>query len=151
MIQRENVMVRVGSERGLYECWPWRGAINGAGYGTYALKMAHRLVYEVLVGEVPAGMQLDHICRNRWCVNPAHLEVVSAKENAQRGLRHLPRVKGKRGTHCHRGHVLSGENLYLVIDKHGQSHRKCRTCRGQQRTKSLAERAVAQSRAAPGA
>lgn len=71
-------------------CWPWTARLDRDGYGT--LKMptgrsirAHRFAYELLVGPIPEGLVIDHLCRNRRCVNPAHLEPVTAEENWRRG------------------------------------------------------------------
>lgn len=69
-------------------CWIWQGALSNKGYGqicTDRTRSAHRVSYETFVGPVPLGMQLDHLCRNRACINPGHLEPVTAKENQQRG------------------------------------------------------------------
>lgn len=71
-------------ERG---CWIWQFNRNPKGYGTWNGRLAHSLVYERLVGRVPAGLELDHICRVRPCVNPAHLEIVTHTENIRRGKR----------------------------------------------------------------
>jgi hypothetical protein len=72
-------------------CWIWQRAINGAGYGAkwFAGKVcrAHRVYYERLVGPIPAGLELDHLCRVRACVNPAHLEPVPGRENTRRGAK----------------------------------------------------------------
>ena len=71
------------------DCWIWRGCNSGNGYGKISvqgrMKMAHRHVYEVLVGPVPEGMVLDHLCRNRACVNPNHMEPVTIQVNTHRG------------------------------------------------------------------
>lgn len=75
----------------LIGCWEWRGAIQSAGYGCFELRrdrplLAHRYAYEELVGPIPDGLQLDHLCRNRRCVNPAHLEPVDHRTNCLRAV-----------------------------------------------------------------
>lgn len=91
-------------------CWQWIAAIQGAGYGTVWNKqtkkvvLAHRYVYELVKGEIPDGLTLDHLCRNRACVNPDHLEPVSMKENILRGI--SPSAKKARQALCIRGHEL---------------------------------------------
>lgn len=102
-------------------CWEWQ-AYKVTGYGSFNYgrrpKLAHRLAYEWLVGPIPAGLQIDHLCRNRACVNPHHLEPVTQRENTLRGLR------GRLITHCPQGHEYTPENTYRL---HG-IHRRCRTC-----------------------
>lgn len=85
---------------------------------------AHRFAYERLVGLIPEGLQLDHLCRVPYCVNPAHLEPVTSRENTMRGL-NFAAVNAKK-THCLRGHLLSGDNLMTTPSYDG---RLCRTCR----------------------
>jgi hypothetical protein len=72
-------------------CWVWNGTIDGGGYGRLRLNgvkwLAHRYTYEKHVGPIPTGLQIDHLCRNRACVNPNHLEPVTAQTNLRRGLR----------------------------------------------------------------
>lgn len=92
-------------------CWPWQGRSNADGYGRWGKRLAYHVLYETLVGPVPDGLQLDHLCRNRICVNPAHLEPVTQRENCLRA----------RKTNCQHGHPLSGPNV--------SPERKCRTCR----------------------
>lgn len=67
-------------------CWRWTGRIDWKGYGWLSADPAHRLTYEAAVGPIPAGLVIDHLCRNPWCVNPAHLEPVTQKENVHRGI-----------------------------------------------------------------
>lgn len=117
-------------------CWIWTGCSNGKGYGHYfvrraqdsgaRMKLAHRISFETLVGSVPAGLDLDHLCRNRSCCNPLHLEAVTRQENARRGDGggHAQRKKNV----CRNGHPFDG------FDEHG--YRKCKVCRAAQaRTK----------------
>lgn len=107
-------------------CWEWRGADNGAGYGkTYIGKRtryAHRIVYEIFKGPIPRGLQLDHLCRNRKCVKPSHLEAVTARENILRGEGASARNSQK--THCPYGHEYTEKNTYV----YGR-WRQCRACR----------------------
>jgi hypothetical protein len=95
-------------------CWRWTGYIGGGGYGTVMLKrqgagkkrhvLAHRFVYSILVGPVPPDLTLDHLCRNRACVNPAHLEPVTMRVNVLRGIG--PAALNARKEYCSRGHIL---------------------------------------------
>lgn len=93
---------------GVDECWPWKAGKIPGGYGAVWDKridnnrLAHRTAYEMLVGPVPDGLEIDHLCRNRACVNPNHMEVVTAKENVLRGIGIS--AQNARKTHCKNGH-----------------------------------------------
>jgi hypothetical protein len=107
------------------DCWLWRGAVGYDGYGrTSDLQrrmMAHRVAYEMLVGPIPAGLVLDHLCRVRHCVNPAHLEPVTQRENIRRGAGLAARNASK--THCPRNHPYDEANT-----AYRQGYRHCRAC-----------------------
>lgn len=108
-------------------CWIWRGTLTDLGYSSFAILegdyLGHRLSYELVKGKISEGLTLDHLCRNRACVNPDHLEPVSLKENVNRG--NSPWGINSRKVFCSRGHRLSGNNL--VMTKAG--YRDCRECR----------------------
>ena len=111
-------------------CWVWVAGKSNAGYGYISESRnsirktfrAHCLAYEWLIGPIPKGLVLDHLCRNRACVNPAHLEAVSNKVNILRGCGLAANNATK--THCLKGHPLTGNNLYSYM---GLRH--CRACR----------------------
>lgn len=104
------------------ECWLWTGPLNRDGYVEFRQDkrfwMGHRYFYTKVFGEIPEGLEVDHLCRVRHCVNPAHLEAVSHEENIKRGAR-------AQATKCKRGHDRNAENTR--IDPSTQS-RVCRVC-----------------------
>lgn len=108
-------------------CWVWQKTTLPSGYGTISYKLpgripkvaySHRVSYELWVGEIPPGKQIDHLCRNRSCCNPWHLEAVTPREN------HL-RKKGSRRDVCKRGHPRTPEHLGYTKD----GHIRCKTCK----------------------
>lgn len=110
-------------------CWLWTGNIQPLGYGMFyhegRMRLAHRVSFELLGGkEIPEGLTLDHLCRERSCVNPDHLEPVELRENILRG--YGPSAMAARQTECHNGHPLSGDNLIGWQLQRG--HRVCRLC-----------------------
>ena len=106
-------------------CWLWTASVTGPGYGKFyvdgRLTPSHRWSYEQMVGPIPAGLVLDHLCRVRRCCNPAHLEPVTHRENLMRGASFVEENALK--TACPKGHPLTGRNVV-----YWRGHRKCREC-----------------------
>ena len=113
-------------------CWLWTAATTVAGYGQLGRAggrgqtawMAHRLSWELHRGPIPAGMHIDHLCRNPACVNPDHLEPVTQRENLLRGVG-VSAVNAAK-THCANGHAFTPQNTY-VFPRNGS--RQCMMCR----------------------
>lgn len=107
-------------------CWTWTGAIQSGGYGAFVIQgrkqiSAHRFAYEFMRDEIPSGLQIDHLCRTRRCVNPWHLEPVTARVN-------LLRSEGAAAVNarldaCRRGHAFTDDNTL-----HLNGRRHCRAC-----------------------
>lgn len=108
-----------------HECWPWSGSISSGGYGVFSIGAsrqvkAHRVAFTLRVGVIESGLTIDHVCRNRRCVNPLHLEMVTGRENSMRGIG--VGALNRRKTHCPYGHPYDDVS-YTGIG------RVCRTCR----------------------
>lgn len=104
-------------------CWNYGACVTPKGYALVRVDghatLAHRYFYELHVGPIPGGMQIDHLCFNRRCVNPAHLEPVTAQVNSRRAADRRPRI-----THCKHGHEFTDANTYISK----QGYRYCRRC-----------------------
>jgi len=119
-------------------CHIWVGATNKKGYGLAYVKIdgkwcnrsVHKTVYEFERGPVPKGLEIDHLCRNTRCCNPAHLEAVSHRENVMRGAGPSSvRCKYAAITHCPAGHEYSPGNTNYFYSARGYRHRQCRICK----------------------
>ena len=113
------------------DCWIWSGGKNPGGYGRIheprrsgSVILAHRFSFEFHKHKLLPGEQLHHVCRNRSCVNPDHLQVVTIENHPDAG-----NVINKNKTHCIHGHELSPENTYSYVDKRCVQKRCCRKCR----------------------
>lgn len=107
-------------------CILWQGATQSRGYasvtdGHGSSVLLHRKVWEEAHGPIPDGLTIDHLCRQKTCINPDHMEVVTRAENVRRALATI--------THCKSGHALSGDNLRLYTRANGLTFRVCRACR----------------------
>jgi hypothetical protein len=127
----ERLLARIVKRRG---CWAWTGGTTHDGYpliwageytanGNPRMSYAHRIAYELWVGPIPKGWQVDHTCRKIECLRPAHLEAVTPAEN----LRRRRSANGAK-THCKHGHPFSKANTYISIRPNGRRLRQCRTC-----------------------
>jgi hypothetical protein len=115
-------------------CWEWQGYLDRDGYGHDGKGGAHRSAYVAKFGPVPPGMQLDHLCRNRRCVNPDHLEPVTHRENQRRGIHGMKTV-------CKNGHPYDEANTYYRPPA-ANGQRDCRKCAVQRTQRYRARKAA---------
>jgi hypothetical protein len=152
----ERLWARV-DKRGPSDCWPWGGPPTAQGYGQISVggpELVHRVIYQLVKGEIPKGFHVDHTCHNedlscpggkeclhRRCCNPAHLEAVPPKENSERA--HGPRNRGSQKTHCPQNHKYDEKNtMWIKKVRRGKTYdtRMCRTCnRDRARARKAAE------------
>jgi len=108
-------------------CWQWHAGKSKAGYGMFndgtGMKYAHRLSWSAINGPIPSHLVIDHLCRNRSCVNPLHMELVTRGENVLRGIG--TSAMHARETTCPKGHPYSQENTYVRKDRKGRMCQQC--------------------------
>lgn len=120
----QNILSRIEINPGLNSCWEWQGALNPKGYAHVCWKglptQGHRACYILFRGEIPEGKEIDHLCGNRSCIHPWHMEAVDHRVNILRG--NTLAAKQLKQRHCKRGHSLED-----AISRRG-NRRECRTC-----------------------
>lgn len=121
-------------------CWMWNGAKTTNGYGLFwydgKSTLTHRFIYELLMNHIPNNLTIDHLCRNRACVNPSHMEVVNIKENTRRGISKIISSTNSKKRHCKHGHEFTVENTY-----HYRNMRQCRVCHNKRTLRQYHEKA----------
>jgi len=128
MTLAERLWIKVDRSGGPDACWEWQASLKPNGrpqfWDGHHCALAHRVAYKLVYGDIPFGLQLDHLCRNIKCVNPAHLEPVTARVNQARSPISKTTLNSAK-THCPRGHPHSQTNTYLT----SQNKRICRACK----------------------
>jgi hypothetical protein len=120
-------------------CWEWQRHIDKSGYGIIWagawMSRVHQVAYRIVKGDVPEGLEIDHLCRNRRCCNPHHLEAVTHAENMRRSTvvasaAAANKDRFRRQTHCKRGHEFSVQNTRIYVTR-GYQTRHCRACKAE--------------------
>ncbi len=126
-----------GNTEVIDSCWKWMGSMYKSGYGKIGKRgyPVHRIAYQLVKNEVPRDMCLDHLCKNRDCINPDHLEVVTLVDNVMRG--DSQHAINARKTHCKNGHEFTTANTYRRRDRRT---RECKTCRNGAVSKYIAKK-----------
>ncbi len=121
--ERLRAKITINSSNG---CWEWQASLTTNGYGQIMVDKrkcyAHRIAYEVFVGEIPSDLEIDHLCCNKRCINPQHLETVTSRENTARHFNNW--IDARSASHCKRGHEYTAANTL----KRPNGGRACRTC-----------------------
>lgn len=127
--------VQPEGDGGVDNCWLWVGQLNANGYGVFktggpgSATGAHRVAYELMVDNIPEGLQIDHLCRTTSCVNPWHLEPVTAQVNVARSTAgSAARARQQAKTHCPKGHEYTEANVLVKKTNYGGTSRGCRAC-----------------------
>lgn len=133
MVTAKNPLARVLAKVTVtpFNCWDYNGYRTRDGYGramwSRRLWLTHRMVYTLMIGPIPDGLVMDHLCKNTSCCNPEHLEVVTRSENTRRGTSwHGFAARQSAKTHCPKGHEYTAENIYRQRGKNGRSCKQCR-------------------------
>lgn len=119
------IRVELVSEYVITPCWIWTGCLNSKGYGCVGIDkkihLTHRVAYEAYCGQIPDGLQIDHLCFNRKCCNPDHLDAVTGKVNSERS-------REATKTRCKQGHPLAGPNVRMKTKGSAGTQRQCQVC-----------------------